>query len=358
MALVFCDGFEQYSTTVHFSNVGNLGQFVAPPGSGGYGWVGAAGSTVIADSTVFRTTQTGTSKSLRVSSSGIFGKIPAPGTLIVGFGFRISSLTANATIATFSSDVSSTADLGLRIRVLTTGALNFYNELTNTSIASSAAGTIAINTWYHLEFKIVFGLVGSVQARVNEVSVCSASLVDTLCGAATTSIFHLMNSASSTAYFDDLYMCDQAGGNNNDYLGAVRIFSLFPTANGVTNDFAVTGAANNSAALSSQTPDFTSYTSSSVSGAKDLLEVQNLPSSPTTVFGVQVAGRVQDQGSSSMGTRQLGIRTAAVELFGSAQRATAGSWVNIRQVFENQADGITAWDEAAINNLQVGIKNS
>lgn len=360
MALVFCDGFEQYSTATAFTSSSNQLQYVAAPTNQNYGWILSAGTTVIATSTAneYRTAQTGTAKGLKISAGSLTCKLPTPGTLIVGFGFRINSLSANANLCTFSSTGLTADDWGLRFRVLTTGAVDFYNESTNASIVASSTGQIAINTWYYIELKIIFGVAGSVEARINEGTVCSQSVVDTMCGTTSTRCFHLSNSSTNTVCFDDLYICDTTGSANNDFLGAIGVYSLFPTANGTTNNFtAVGGAGSNYQSVNTITATTTTYVESGTSGDKELYALQDLPVSLTTVNGVMVGGRVQDVSTNSQ-TQNFGIKTSGTEAYGANKKGTAGSWVNITEVFEKQADGSTSWDTTAVNAMEAGIKNT
>lgn len=360
MALVFCDGFEQYSTVSGLNVATSTDTYTYSRGSS-YGWCAysATTGTLITNNTVFRTTQTGSSKSLSVASNSFICKIPNPSTLIVGFGLRVTSLAANKNIITFSDSLDHIlATRGLRVRVLTTGVIDFYNDLTNASIAASVASTIAINTWYYVELKINFGLVGSVEIKIDESSVCSAGVIDSLCGCTTVQFAHFMNSTANLVYFDDLYMCDSSGSTNNDYLGAIKVYTLFPTANGSTNNFSVTNAASNYLAVNTSTPDLTSYISNATSGEKDLYAVEDLPVSPTTIYGTQVNVRAIYPNSSASFSQQLGIRTSGTELFGSNKKTSVGSWNNMTEVFEKQADGTTAWDTTAVNAMEAGIKNT
>lgn len=357
MALKFLDGFEQYSTVTGFTSSANQGQYVGITSNQDYGWVLSTGTAVIADSTVTRTAQAGTAKSLRIQSGSIMCKMPNPSTLIVGFGFRINSLSSNTNLCTFSSSGLTATDSGLRFRLLTTGAVDFYNELTNTVIVSSATEQIAINTWYHIELKIIFGVAGAVTARINEGQVCTQAVTDTLCGNTQATCFHLSNSSANNVYYDDFYICDSTGTDNNDFLGAVRVYSLFPNANGTVNDFTAVGAGSNFQSVNTESMSTATYVESGTSGHKELYSFQDLPVSLTTVNGVLVASRAQDVSTNSQ-TQNLGIKTSGTELYGTNKKATTGSWVNMFSVFEKQSDNTTVWDTAAINAMEAGIKNT
>lgn len=360
MALVFCDGFEQYSTASHFYTV--PGAFISNPQST-YGWHTASVSsgTLNADSTVFRTSQTGTSKSLKINSNSLIARIPSISqpTLFFGFGVQVTSIASSNTIFGISDSTTFTfSTQGLKFRILSSGAVDFFNESTNVSIVSSSTGLIAANTWYYIELKIVLGLLGTVEARINESVVCTASNVDTLCGCSTTPYMHLM-SGNSTSYFDDFYICDNNGTANNDYLGAIKVFTLYPNGSGATNTFpTLTGAATHSDAVNSESPNTTSYLSSSTVGEMELFTCQSLPSSPTTIYGVQVNARHSYDSHSTNLNQKLGVRSpSANELFGAAKQPTMNSWLNPSQIFETDADGF-GWSSATVNTIQIGIKNS
>lgn len=365
MALKFLEGFEQYTTGVQLQSATYSYQLLSYSSStSGYKWSGAYGTStdLQANTTIYRTTQTN-SKSLNIlSSNSLFMAIPANQSIIVGFGYRTTDLLVGE-IVNFSNTATFGANAGgLRLvknesGIVSVGSGYSSGSLT-TTFGSSNAGVLSINTWCYIEIKVSFhASAGAVEVKVNGESVISVTNQNTLAGLASISGMNLSNNTSTGAYFDDLYICDTTGTVNNDFLGPISVYTLFPSANGTTNNFSVTGAASNYLAVNSAVPDTATYVSSSNTNDKDLYAMSDLPITPSAVQGVMVKARSQKQDNGPR-NQQLLIRTSATEATSSNMTATFGSWVNTQAVFEKQADGTTAWDGAAVNAMEVGHKNT
>lgn len=367
MALKFLDGFEQYTTGVQLQSTTYSYQLMSYSSStSGYKWSGAystgGGVDLQAITTIYRTTQTN-SKSLTILAyNSLLMAIPTNQAIIVGFGYRTTDLMVGE-ILNFSNTATYGANAGgLRLiknelGVISVGSGYSSGSLT-TTFGSSNAGALSLNTWCYIEIKVSFhASAGAVEVKVNGESAISVTNQNTLAGLASISGMNLSNNAGSGAYFDDLYVCDTTGAANNDFLGPISVYTLFPSANGTTNNFSVTGAASNYLAVNSAAPDTATYVSSSNTNDKDLYAMGDLPITPTSVPGVMVKARSQKQDNGPR-NQQLLIRTSATEATSSSMTATFGSWVNTQAVFEKQADGTTAWDGAAVNAMEVGHKNT
>jgi hypothetical protein len=73
---------------------------------------------------------------------------------------------------------------------------------------------------------------------------------------------------ATSAWIDDLYVCDGSGSVNNDFLGECRVLTLLPSdGNGSNNDFDTSAGgspADHGAMVNDTTPnDDTDYVSSS-----------------------------------------------------------------------------------------------
>lgn len=363
MAIKYMDGFEQY---VNNTPLDASAEYVAhltacSSSNNSYRWTGVIGGTAITpyiDNVNYRTPQTN-SACLSLYRSAVSMVFPANESLILGFGYRSDGTLAGDNFLIFHNSLTNdNSASGLHFRLGADGTIYAFNENSNTTIASSVTGVMSAYSWVYIELKISFSATtGSIDLRVNGNSVISVSGVNTLCGLASVSVLNLAGSGVVVNYFDDFYICDTTGSVNNDFLGPLSVYTLFPTANGSTNDFTPVGAATNWQAVANEVPTITSYVQSSVTGAKNLYQVMDLPITPTSVPGVLVRTYCQKLDNGPR-TFQLVIKTSGVEGNSSNLQATYGTWLNAWAIFEKQADGITSWDGAAINNMEIGHKNT
>jgi hypothetical protein len=156
---------------------------------------------------------------------------------------------------------------------------------------------------------------------------------------------------------DDIYVASGSGSVNNDFLGDVRVETLYPTASGTYSDFSRGGT--DSGSNWSQTDeavvnDDTDFVYSSTVGHKDLYTMSNLNTATGTVYGVQADIRAK---KSDSGTRGLAgyLRVGASEAETSSYGAIATSYQFHREVMENKPGG-TGWTISDVNGLEFGVK--
>lgn len=366
MALKFIDGFEQYVNATDLNTGSQIYQLSSHSSSIGvnYRWYscyeGSAYSSIQALTSKYRTAQTNAASLSVNGSTSLFMFFPSNTTLVMGFGFRVDAISSRSILVFYNSATDQNTGSGLHFYLDYNGTIRAYNESTNATIASSSSGVVASYTWVYLEFKISFGASGSIEVRANGDTIMSATGVNTLCGLTSVSGINFCNNASTADYnyYDDLYICDTSGTANNDFLGPISVYTLFPNANGTTNDFtAIGGAGSNYQSVNTEAPNTATYVESSVTGAKELYQVSDLPITSGTVYGVLVRSlsKKQDSGSRS---QQLLIRTSGTEANSASLAATQGTWANMWAIFEKQADGTTAWDITAVNAMEIGHKNT
>lgn len=252
MALLFMDGFEGYGTTT---------------GSG------TAVTDLLRNNYMVRTTSFDDFH-LRLDAEGNF--------LCLTFGTSANA-ASNALTYLFDRDIAVTGDtitIGMRFKTRdhtngtaeqpiieingnTTGVgsrhIALLVDYTNdrfvlrrggTLIDNSAGSVIGSDTWYHIEFQFkIDDTTGLYELRLNGTDVMSDTNVDTKQGSAG---FHDIVSGftiwgingddsddiSGEFAIDDLYVFDDSGAQNNGFTDEnTRVRTVFPTANGTTNDF-------------------------------------------------------------------------------------------------------------------------
>lgn len=146
----------------------------------------------------------------------------------------------------------------ISFRILTTGAIEVTRGETEPSTSTGTTGTVlgttgpvlTAQTWNHVEMKVFLdNSAGTVQLRVNGVTVLNLSGIDTLADETTATIDQMslrngftQDTSGITAYFKDLILWDTTGSQNNDFLGTVHVYTLRPDADNSLNWTPSTGS--------------------------------------------------------------------------------------------------------------------
>jgi hypothetical protein len=222
-----------------------------------------------------------------------------------------------------------------------------------------AAGTTSLltSTYYYIEFKATIdNASGSASCRIGGSAECGATGVATRqTGNSSANRFQLAAHADfNGGSFDDLYVLDGQTSGAHDFLGDMRVETLYPSGDGVHGDFAVTGAASGHAAVAEHPEDGdTSYIASSTPGQKSSFSYTDLSSTPTSIAGVQlnVVGRKDDAGSRSLASLVVAggvdYDLPALPVYDSYSHAVA-------VLEENPATG-AAWTAGDVNALEAGV---
>lgn len=162
-----------------------------------------------------------------------------------------------------------------------------------TELYQSSVITFVPNVWYYMEVKCTVGASGYVEVRKDTVTVASYT-GDTDNGGTTQIIGQVMvwyspNQNMGYTGIDDYYIADDSGSANNDFLGDVRIDTLFPTGNGTTNNFTPSAGSNYQNVDDPTAPDNdTTYNDGASVGDIDEYAMGDISHNPTTIYGVQL----------------------------------------------------------------------
>ena len=365
MALLFMDGFEQYASSAELAYSRYYATSAMPAR---WGYVSGTGHYV--DNAGYKTSQPGgvTSKSYnnRMSAGTSYGfaalYLPATTTLIVGFAYQVSILGSPIYLRFGGANTSnwSASNSFLTFQFGASGQVTLYNNRTGITLISTPASTVLANNWYYIELKIVFGATGSAELKIDGLSVGTATSVDTRHHTSDSAFnqlgFGAVNVPPATVqqYFDDLYVCDGTGATHNDFLGPVSVYTLFPSANGTTNQFTPTGVASNWDAVNEQAADTVTYVSSSTANHVDKYNVTDLPVSPTTIHAVAVGS----MGSKSETNARQFRNTVTVggTTSNGATATPAFSIYNMSQDLFLTAPGGSAWTASDVNSMEIGVE--
>lgn len=275
--------------------------------------------------------------------------------MIVGFAIKSTSYTTFSGLATFYT-VAGVAQLSLSCNS-TTGILSVRRGDYSAATIVDTGRALTANNWNYIEMRVLFSqTVGEVEIRVNgEVWANSTGLdtcADTNVGAG---ILRLGNgtAALNSAIYDDLYIIKKDGSGSTDFLGDVRVKTLFPTANGTTTQL-TPSAGTNYENVDDATAETTNYNSSTVAGNKDLYTTGDLTVTGGTVYGLQV---VSWAAKDNTGTRSVSnvVKSSTTTDVKTAQ-AVSTSYDFYSDLLALNPDGSVAWTESTVNAAEIGVQ--
>jgi hypothetical protein len=214
-----------------------------------------------------------------------------------GFGVMLPNLPAGTDRSYISFRSSSNVSI-ITLCLQSDGTIalrrgNFDGTLIEVSDTVLTAGT-----FHHIEVRSLFdSTVGEFELRVNGITqmqlgglnlgsnrAVSLSFVATLCN----------------MLIDDIFVWNGLGTTNNDFLGPLRVLTVYADSDGVPQDWSVVGATSAFDAVNDPIPDDdASYIGSTDAGDKATLGLPELPPEISAIAGifVPVLARIDDAGT-------------------------------------------------------------
>lgn len=324
MTLKFCDSYDFYNA----ADLSDRYNAVAgsPVISTDYGRNGTNGIKIIASPTF---------------TYGLSDEDQA--TYIVGFAFYTEESDVHTLIRFMSgTDIQFTL-------TIESGTIKVYRRYTE---LGSVGGAWSLNTWHYLELKVFINDTGSYEVHIDGINVLSDSSVDTQYYSPIANSIQF-GADNGGLYMDDLYICDDAGNYNKDFLGDIRVVALAPNAAGDLSQWTPTSGDNYTCVDEIPPNDDTDYVYTSGTGNDDLYNLASV-GILGTVLGVQgnVYARKDDAGS---GTVKLLCKSDGVTSSGTEQ-GIADTYLFYSEVWERDPSDDGAWDIATVDTAQLGIR--
>lgn len=334
MAILHLDGFDTYTS---------LSQEYTVTGSPAIGAFGRNGTSGVR------------------SGNGIeqFSKtIPATGTVIVGFGFRVDTPSSGNNVPI--CQLMDSASIQVDLRLTSTNQILFTRN--GTQIGSTSSNSFTEDVYYFVELKVLISnTVGTIECRVNGTStgwVPSTGSLDTQTSAnSTVNAVKLGASASSNACTvsnDDYRIFDTTGTANNDFGGDMRIEEHVPNADGSPVDWTASSGNDYQTVDDNPPNDDTDYISSSTAAQRSVFTFPNLTTSAGTVAAVVVKLRHRKDDASSRNIAAR-VESGASALTGS-NISCADNYSYARTVYETDPNTAAAWTIANINSAECGVE--
>ena len=158
-------------------------------------------------------------------------------------------------------------------------------------------------------------------------------------------------SGGPTVSFDDFYIADTSGTQNNAFLGDIEVRALAPNGNGTYSQFAGSdgNSVDNYAIINNTT--YTDYVESSTVGQKDSYQLADL--SGVNVKAVQSVVRGA-QASGGMAAVRPFLRIGTTDYPGTTQYL--GQQTISTNIFETNPATSAAWTQTDVNGTELGIE--
>jgi hypothetical protein len=313
MALLWCDGFD------HYGVIANLTEGV---------YAEVSPTSGLATTNV----RTGT-RALSFGAASIVRRVLGGAKTTVGMGaaYYLNALPSgnnNQRIFEFR-DTANAAQVAIGVQ--STGTISVKRGgVGGTEIGVTASPVITAETYQHVEALVFFSnTVGTVEVRVNGVTVISLTGVDTVATAnveCSQVVFSGgIGGGAQGGVVDDVFCYDDTGSFNNTFLGDRRVLTLFPDADTIQADWTPVGSGTGFGAINQATPDGdTTYISAGVPGSPTPTSefgMENLPAGVSAISGV-VLVNMSRKTEAGIANVQMSVISGASETAGTDEPMT------------------------------------
>lgn len=274
-------------------------------------------------------------------------------TWIIGFAFRTPasfSGTSRPMVQLIDGGPSGTIQMSLH---LYSDGLRVYRGST---LLETNTGLFSVNTWYYIEFKTTINNTGSYYVQVSETQELSNASVDTQESANAYANNVKFWNTEGTPYYDDIYILDGTGSDNNDFLGEVKVEALYPSSDTVSADW-LTSAGSDHYALVDEDPsnEDTDYVRSDNTDDLDLWNYDDINASGATIYGIQINTQLRLESAATQDVYSS-IKSGTTASHGSIYVITDTSYKTISRVSETDPDTSAMWTSDGVDAAQFGVK--
>ena len=268
---------------------------------------------------------------------------------IVGFAVKTN---ASAPYGLFN--VSRLAG-GSHLHLTTTDGTDLRVHLLGSGTPDTTASSVLTqDVWYYIEVKLhIDNTTGSYEVKVDGVTKLSNSGVDTFnsTGNPGIDINFYNETGSGGATFDDIYICDNTGAQNNDFLGDCSVVAIDPISD-VTTEWGSTGAAHYTE-IDDDYLSSTDYIETGSPTAVDLFGFQNVTSLFGAIYGIQVCCATRDS-DDPVDLRIVSGATTSDAVGTDTGPYYSPSYITYTRIVELDPNTSSAWTLSNLNTAQFG----
>jgi hypothetical protein len=214
-------------------------------------------------------------------------------------------------------------------------------------------------SWNYLEIKVhIDNTNGTWEVHWNESSMGSGTGDTQNSATATIGAITFCYSSETGAgddYYDDIYICDDSGTVNNNFMGDCRVDAIVPDGAGYSTQW--TPSAGSNYQCVDETPENTSdYVSATVLDSIDSYTMGNLPAGVTgDICGILLSTYAKRADTGIPTKIKPFVRTNSTDFLGT-ERELSNVWAAYPEIWEQNPDTAAAWSIAEINALETGVK--
>lgn len=344
MALLYVEKFAKYSDDQHVDDDNTA--------------ITAGGTT--------RTMETGTGRfgdtTLQMAGATTHFQFPwaaltASETIIVAFSVReFNTSVTNVDNQNLCALTDPSDQVHWRIDLIP-GGLNLFRAGGGAPVlVATALNCIGVARWHWIEIKATMQTSGSVEVKVDGVTVINVTATDFRDGASDTLTGFRMYGSRYFRQYDEIIICDDTGATFNTFFGDMRIAQAVPDADGSVVDWTASAGTDVSCvddALAAYDDD-TTYIESSTTDQESLFSHAAFTLTGVNVVKfVQLSTLARDDGTNTL--RQLVRSGGTTYDSGSDLNPTTDyQWFN--HMRELDPNGTIAWTEANINSAEFGVR--
>lgn len=280
---------------------------------------------------------------------------------IVGVRFRTTynyyrqTTSTNIPVLQFIDAVS----LGQFSIIPISGTLIARSGASTGTILGIADVSITTHVWHFLEVKVnLHATTGSLTIRLNEEEILSLTNVNTVGSSAFTRPAQIRfgNAGNDVnTEIDDIYICDDQGSVNNDFLGDLAVRRYSPNGVGNSEQFTPSTAVDNYTTLDESNPDTADYVESNTATEKDTYTFEDIADDPATLVGVALKSYVQKTDGGSRNFVHV-ARSGTTEEDSAVIYPSAATYRWLSSIYEEDPDAAAAWDKTSFNAAEFGFK--
>lgn len=357
MALLWMDGFDIYGTST--SGVGEMLDGVWAAIDSNY----ARPSTAQARTGTHSFLVTAKSLEFFINPRRILGASYSK--VGVGIALYLPVLPTNNSSGGIISWLTPTNAAIVSLGITPTGRVKIVptQDIEGAAIAESADGAVVASAWQHVEALIhINGASSAVEARVNGVTVCSGTttLGASLCAQIALGRTQSGASASYDFYVDDMYVYNDLGTENNDWMGDLRVKHIMPNDDTAQADW-LKSSGSTGYTLIDEIPadDDTTYIYNEAfgdGGEVSEFELENLTGAIASIRGVQTYAKQRKTVAGTCNTEVSVVSGTSVSLGADRPITEAYTyWMDVHEV--DPATG-APWTKDAINAMKLRIERT
>lgn len=371
MALKYIDGFAHYTTAEVTGSATRLFNVAPDLWSFGYNQSVIAGTTYYHIWTMpslgtkgvrllpyyAASSQGGWALALKSPVSFVSG-----GTIGVGFHFYAENFTDTRGLFGFTNGPSN--NTSRTFSVGTSGNLRYYSggQVSGTLLGDSGSNLLSTQTLYHFEAKIyLHDTAGTVDVRINGQPFMSITNVDTLSTDWTHISFGGAVSANAGSwYLTNLFIWDDSGSVNNDWLGERIVYTIFPDADTADADWTLSTGSDGYNLINDVPPDGdTNYLESATAGDESIFGLQDLPVAGVSISGIQVFAHAKKDEAAEASILAGPVTSGGTKIYpADAFLATKDQYLYTFNVTETNPDTSAPWTASDLAAVKLGLKRN